>query len=74
VAEKNQYNSQPELSMVGVGVEGKGGAFSAALKICFKKHELRLHYHQKHIENCIFVANPRNKQILLRYFARHFLF
>jgi hypothetical protein len=38
VAEKNQYNSQPELSTVGVGGEGKGGAFSAALKICFKKH------------------------------------
>jgi hypothetical protein len=48
MVEKNQYNSQPELSTVGIGGEGKGGAFSAALKISFKKHELRLHYHIAH--------------------------
>jgi hypothetical protein len=35
-----------------VGGGGKGSAFSAALKIY-----LIIHYHQKHIENDIFIAN-----------------
>jgi hypothetical protein len=32
------------------GGGGAGRAFSAALRICFIKHELKLNYHQKPIE------------------------
>jgi hypothetical protein len=41
-----------------------GGAFSAALKICLKKRELRSLYHQKHIENGSLIANPQNKKFV----------
>jgi hypothetical protein len=39
-----------------MGERERGGAFLAALKICLKR-EFLLHYHRKHIENDIFIAN-----------------
>jgi hypothetical protein len=54
---------------VGGGGEG-GGAFSVALKVCFKKCELHLHYHQNKTLKMIFFANPRNKKFV-KNFERH---
>jgi hypothetical protein len=39
-----------------VGTGERGGAFSAALKICLEKRELYSHYHEKQIiENDVFM-------------------
>jgi hypothetical protein len=61
VTEWSHLYPHPLHSMVGRG--GEGSAFSAALKICLIKRDFRLHYHQKQIENGIFITNPRNKKV-----------
>jgi hypothetical protein len=46
------------------GSRGGGGASYGILKICFKKkQELHLNYHQKHIENDIFIEKLWNKKV-----------